>query len=151
MITDNEEDKTMNRTVYANTVSRYIDQIKIDCFAVPAMINNEIHVCLVTPDTMVNVVASDSKLIEYGKNELYPRWGRILTPTVLIPVIRPFAKISTGIKTLNGVKAQEWELIVLSAIGGEYTGQDLLNVDIIHPVYGRIEIKKGRGKIGEYA
>lgn len=141
----------MDRTVYANTVLRYIKQINIDCFAVPAMINNEIHVCLFTPETMVNVVASDSKLIEYGKNELYPRWGRILTPTVLIPVIRPFAKIPTGIKTLNGVKAQEWELIVLNAIGGEYTGQDLNNVDIIHPVYGRIEIKKGRGKIGEYA
>lgn len=141
----------MDRTVYADTVSRYIEQLKIDCFAVPAMINHEIHVCLFTPETMVNVVASDSKLIEYGKNELYPRWGRILTPTVLIPAIRPFAKIPTGLKSLDGVKAQEWELIVLNAIGGEYTGQDLHNVDIIHSLFGRIEIKKGRGKIGEYA
>jgi len=141
----------MDRQVYADTVSRYIDQLHIDCFAVPAMINREIHACLFDAALLPPIVASDSKLLEYGKNELYPRWGRILTPTILIPVIRPFIKIPMGIDDIRPIKAQEWELIIYSRIGGEYTGQDLHNVDIIHPIYGKIEIKKGRGKIGEYA
>ena len=141
----------MDRTVYANTVARYIDQLHIDCFAVPAMIGREINACLFAAPTMIDIVASDSKLIEYGKNELFPRWGRILTPTIIIPVIRPFVKIAMGIDDIKPIKAQEWELIIHGVIGGKYTGQDLHNVDIIHPVYGRIEIKKGRGKIGEYA
>lgn len=141
----------MNRKVYADTVSRYIDQLQIDCFAVPAMIDHEIHACLFQAPTMIDIVLSDSRLIEYGKNELYPRWSRVLTPTILIPIIRPFVKIPMGIDDIKSVKAQEWELIIHSRIGGEYTGQNLYNVDIIHPVYGRIEIKKGRGKIGEYA
>ena len=141
----------MNRMIYANTVARYINQLNIDCFAVPAMVGHEIHACLFNAPVMVDIVASDSKLIEYGKNELYPRWGRILTPTILFPAIRPFAKIPMGIDSIKTVKAQEWELIIHNVIGGGYTGQDLLNVDIIHPIYGRIEIKKGRGRIGEYA
>jgi len=141
----------MDRMIYADTVARYIDQLKIDCFAVPAMIGREINACLFDAPTMVDIVASDSRLIEYGKNELYPRWGRILTPTLLLPAIKPFIKIPMGITDIKPIKAQEWELIIFSVIGGEYTGQDLLNVDIIHPIYGRIEIKKGRGRIGEYA
>ena len=140
-----------DRKVYADTVQRYIEQLHIDCFAVPAMIGHEIHACLFNAPIMVDIVANNSKLIEYGKNELYPRWGRILTPTILFPAIRPFAKIAMGIDDIKPIKAQEWELIIHSVIGGEYTGQNLLNVDIIHPVYGRIEIKKGRGRIGEYA
>lgn len=141
----------MDRIIYADTVTRYINQLHIDCFAVPAMIGCEINACLFNAPTIIDIVASDSILIEYGKNELYPRWGRILTPTLLLPAIKPFAKIPMGITDIKPVKAQEWELIIHSVIGGEYTGQDLLNVDIIHPIYGRIEIKKGRGRIGEYA
>lgn len=141
----------MDRKVYADTVTRYIDQLRIDCFAVPAKIGNEIYACLFDASLLPAIVASDSKLIEYGKNELYPRWGRVLTPTALFPDIRPFAKIPMGISDIKPIKAQEWELIIHSHIGGEYTGQDLHNVDIIHEIYGRIEIKKGRGKIGEYA
>ena len=141
----------MNRQVYADTVSRYIEALKIDCFAVPCMIGHEINVCLFEAPKMVNIVASDSRLIEYGKNELFPRWGRILTPTLVLPVIRPFAKIPMGISRIDTVKAQEWEQIILAHIGGEYRGMILNDVDVIHPVWGRIEIKKGRGKIGEYA
>lgn len=143
----------MNRTIYANTVRRYIEQIRIDCFAIPANIGGEIFACLFVPGTMVDLVESDSPLIEYGKNETFPRWGRILTPTKVISATHPFIKIPMGISAeqFKTVKAMEWEQIIFAHIGGEYTGQDLHNVDIIHPVYGRIEIKKGRGKIGEYA
>lgn len=143
----------MDRTVYANTVRRYIEQLEIDCFAVPTNIGGEIFACLFNPDTMVHLVQSDSALIEYGKNETFPRWGRILTPTKVISAIHPFVKIPMGISAedFKAVKAMEWEQIILARIGGEYTGKDLHNVDIIHPIYGKIEIKKGRGKIGEYA
>ena len=140
-----------NREIYAATVSRYIDQLHIDFFAVPVKFGREIYACLFPAHRMVEIVASDSKLIEYGKNENFPRWNRVLTATTVLPEIRPMYKFPMGIDDIKSVKAQEWELIIHSHIGGEYTGQDLHNVDIIHPIYGRIEIKKGRGKIGEYA
>ena len=141
----------MNREIYAATVARYNQILHIDCYAVPASIGNEIHACLFHAPRLVEIVASDSKLIEYGKNELFPRWGRILTPTKLFPAIRPFEKIPMGIETINNVKAQEWEMLILNVIGGIYKGMEVDNVDIIHAEFGRIEIKKGRGKIGEYA
>ena len=141
----------MDRSIYATTVARYNQELSIDCYAVPASIDNGIFACFFHAPRMVEIVASDSKLIEYGKNELFPRWGRILTPTKLFPIIKPFVKVPMGIDDIKPIKAQEWELIIHSVIGGQYTGQDLHNVDIIHSEFGRIEIKKGRGKIGEYA
>ena len=49
--------------------------------------------------------------------------------------------------TWKGMKARGFEVVVAESTGGQHTGDDVNNVDVIHNIYGRMEVKYGGGRL----
>ena len=97
--------------------------------------------------------AFGSKLIYRRKGERFARLRRMYSPINICPVLRPVLQVKTAYKRLEdvpkhcGLIARGFELVVAETLGGKHVGDDAGNVDVIHPVYGRIETKVGEGRL----
>jgi len=129
----------------------YIRVLAIDFFAVPIEKPDGLYIGLIAPD--IFAAAFGSKLIYRRKGERFARLRRMYSPINVCPVLRPVLQVKTIYKRLNdvpphcGMVARGFEKVVAETLGGEHVGDDAGNVDVIHQVYGRIEIKVGEGRL----
>ena len=129
----------------------YIRVLAIDFFAVPIEKPDGLYIGLVAPDLFA--AAFGSKLIYRRKGERFARLRRMYSPINICPVLRPVLQVKTAYKRLEdvpkhcGLIARGFELVVAETLGGKHVGDDAGNVDVIHPVYGRIETKVGEGRL----
>ena len=129
----------------------YIRVLAIDFFAIPIEKPDGLYVGLIAPDLFAS--AFGSKLIYRRKGERFARLRRQYSPITVCPILRPIAQVKTVYKRLEdvpkhcGLVARGFEIVVAETLGGVHVGDDAGNVDVIHPVYGRIETKIGEGRL----
>ena len=109
----------------------YIRVLAIDFFAIPIEKPDGLYVGLIAPD--IFAAAFGSKLVYRRKGERFARLRRMYSPINVCPVLRPVLQVKTQYKRLEDVP--------------KHGGDDAGDVDVIHPVYGRIETKIGEGRL----
>lgn len=129
----------------------YVRVLMIDFFAVPIEKPDGLYVGLVAPDLFA--AAFGTKLVYRRKGERFARLRRTYSPINVCPVLRPVLQVKTRYKRLSdvpphcGMIARGFELVVTEALGGLHVGDNAGDVDVIHPIYGRIETKIGEGRL----
>lgn len=145
----------MNQSVTNEAVemlNEYIEQMDIDFFALPVQYSGEIKIALVNPVKVREMIANHEITVEFRKGERFARLRRLYTATKILSVYRTPYIFDTHLPNIKaipnhrGSQARGWEQIVATVLGGEHTGDNIRDVDVIHMIYGRIECKIGGGR-----
>ena len=134
----------------------YINHYKVDFFAVPVEKPDRLSIALVSSERIIELARNDAPIFEQHKNELFCRLRRKYKAIKILPILHPVAVIDTHLRNVNDIpeyrdlRSRGWELVVNQYVNGVHYGDKLKDIDIISPVYGRIECKVGAGRFGEY-
>lgn len=146
----------MSQEVTINAIemfNEYIEQMDIDFFAFPVQYSGNVKVALANPVKVREMIANHAITVEFRKGELFARLRRLYTATKVLPVYKtPYVFDTTinnvkAIPNYKGSQARGWETIVADVLQGQHVGDNLMNVDVISPIYGRIECKIGTGRL----
>lgn len=140
----------------------YIESMNIDYFAIAEQTANTVNIVLINAKALHAAIAAYAAenddlptLCYIGKGEEFARVARRVQATHMWQGLSSVRKVkipTTYRKKMDipehaGMQSRGWEIVVANTIGGEHTGDDVRNVDVIHPAYGRIECKFPGGRI----
>lgn len=134
-------------------VQTYVKKMRIDFFAFPVEMRDYMHIALITPDSIIQAIESNSPMIEKRKGELFARLRRKYSPVHVMPAFHPIVTIPTeyakvsDIPKHSGMIARGFEIVVTSALHGKHSGDELRTIDVIDTDYGRIECKIGASRL----
>jgi hypothetical protein len=145
----------MNQKVTTNAMelfNEYVQTMDIDFFAFPVQYSGNVKIALVNPVTVREMIANHELPVEFRKGESFARLRRLYTATKVLRVYHTPYVFDTGLSTVKaipchkGMPARGWEIVVADTLDGKHTGDNIHEVDVIHPIYGRIECKIGGGR-----
>lgn len=147
-------------------MEEYINAMRIDKIAIPEQISGAVNVVLLDAMQLYNAIGEyvtkfpdDEKalpnIVYIGKGEEFFRIGRAYQATKMwqgISSVRK-VKLKTEYVKVNDIpehcnsKARGFEIVTATITGGQHTGDDIKEVDVISSIYGRIECKIGKGRV----
>ena len=145
----------MSQEVTTNAIemfNEYIEQMNIDFFAFPVQYSGNVKVALVNPVKVREMIANHAITVEFRKGELFVRLRRMYTATKVLPIYKTpyiFDTNITNVKAIpnhKGSQARGFEVLTAEVLQGQHTGDNISEVDVISPIYGRIECKIGAGR-----